>query len=60
MGIGKSVAHSYEEVLAARFVTGGACAFAGPAAYSLIADRISEDRASFANSIYASGVHWLV
>ena len=31
--------------------------FAGPAAYSLIADRISEERASFANSIYACGVY---
>ncbi|KAL7486755.1 hypothetical protein ACHAW6_012349 [Cyclotella cf. meneghiniana] len=55
--LAQSVAHSYEEVLAARFVMGGACAFAGPAAYSLIADRISEERASFANSIHASGVY---
>jgi predicted MFS family arabinose efflux permease len=55
--LSQSVAHSYEEVLVARFVMGGACAFAVPAGYSLIADRISEDRAALANSIYASGVY---
>jgi predicted MFS family arabinose efflux permease len=53
----QSIAHSYEEVLIARFVMGGACAFAAPAAYSLIADRVSEDKAALANSIYASGVY---
>ena len=41
----------------ARFVMGGACAFAAPAAYSLIADKISEEKAALANSIYASGVY---
>lgn len=55
--LAQSIAHSYEDVLAARFVMGGACAFAGPAAYSLIADTICEEKASFANSIYASGVY---
>ncbi|KAL3780287.1 hypothetical protein HJC23_001328 [Cyclotella cryptica] len=55
--LAQSFAHSYEEVLAARLVMGGACAFASPAAYSLIADRISKEKASFANAIYASGVY---
>eukprot|EP00804_Cyclotella_cryptica_P013144 CCRYP_019652-RA/>CCRYP_019652-RA protein AED:0.11 eAED:0.11 QI:0/0/0/1/1/1/2/0/542 len=55
--LAQSFAHSYEEVLAARLVMGGACAFASPAAYSLIADRISNEKASFANAIYASGVY---
>ena len=55
--LSQSLSHSYEEVLVARFVMGGACAFAAPAAYSFIADRISEERAPLANSIYASGVY---
>jgi MFS family permease len=53
----QSIAHSYEEVLIARFLMGGACAFAAPCAYSLIADRVSEERAALANSIYSSGVY---
>eukprot|EP00956_Cyclotella_meneghiniana_P036806 scaffold130689_cov56-Cyclotella_meneghiniana.AAC.3 len=55
--LSQSIAHSYEEVLVARVIMGGACAFASPAAYSLIADTISEERAALANSIYASGVY---
>ena len=55
--LSQSMAHSYEEVLIARVIMGGACAFASPAAYSLIADTISEERAALANSIYASGVY---
>lgn len=55
--LSQSLSHSYEEVLVSRFVMGGACAFAAPAAYSFIADRISEERAPLANSIYASGVY---
>jgi len=36
--VAQSTAQSYEEVLMARVVMGGACAFAAPAAYTLIAD----------------------
>jgi len=52
-----SQASSYEEVLAARVVMGGACAFAVPAAYTLIADTVSKDKLAFSNSIYGSGVY---
>ena len=55
--LSQSIAHSYEEVLIARFIMGGACAFAAPAAYSLIADRVDEEKAALTNSIYASGVY---
>ncbi|KAL7478845.1 hypothetical protein ACHAW6_004600 [Cyclotella cf. meneghiniana] len=53
----QSFAHSYEEILFARTVMGGACAFAVPAAYSLIADRVNTEKVALANSIYASGVY---
>ena len=36
---------------------GGACAFCVPAAYSLIADKISKDKSALANSMYGSGVY---
>ena len=52
-----SRAGSYEEVLAARVVMGGACAFAVPAAYTLIADKVSKDKLALSNSIYGSGVY---
>jgi MFS family permease len=52
-----SQAHSYNEVLMARVVMGGACAFAVPAAYTLIADRVSKDKLALSNSIYGSGVY---
>ena len=41
----------------ARIVMGGACAFAVPAAYTLIADRVSKDKLALSNSIYGSGVY---
>ncbi|KAL7467164.1 hypothetical protein ACHAXS_007415 [Conticribra weissflogii] len=50
-------AQSYDQVLAARIIMGGACAFCVPAAYSLIAEKISKDKAALANSIYGSGVY---
>ncbi|KAL7429534.1 hypothetical protein ACHAXM_001749 [Skeletonema potamos] len=53
----QSQAHTYNEVLIARIVMGGACAFAAPAAYTLIADKISKDKLAFANSLYGSGVY---
>ena len=55
--LGQSQAHTYNEVLLARVVMGGACAFAAPAAYTLIADKISKDKLAFANSLYGSGVY---
>eukprot|EP00986_Skeletonema_menzelii_P002548 scaffold687_cov138-Skeletonema_menzelii.AAC.3 len=55
--LAQSQAHTYNEVLLARVVMGGACAFAAPAAYTLIADKISKDKLAFANSLYGSGVY---
>eukprot|EP00581_Thalassiosira_minuscula_P018738 CAMPEP_0183714106 /NCGR_PEP_ID=MMETSP0737-20130205/8767_1 /TAXON_ID=385413 /ORGANISM="Thalassiosira miniscula, Strain CCMP1093" /LENGTH=526 /DNA_ID=CAMNT_0025943011 /DNA_START=195 /DNA_END=1775 /DNA_ORIENTATION=- len=52
-----SQAHSYNEVLAARVIMGGACAFAVPAAYTLIAEKVSKDKLALSNSIYGSGVY---
>jgi len=52
-----SQAQSYNEVLIARVIMGGACAFAVPAAYTLIADKVSKDKLAFSNSIYGSGVY---
>ena len=36
---------------------GGACAFAAPVAYTLIADKISNDKLALSNSLYGSGVY---
>ncbi len=55
--LAQSQAQTYDEVLIARVVMGGACAFAAPAAYTLIADKISKDKLAFANSLYGSGVY---
>lgn len=52
-----SQSQSYNEVLIARVIMGGACAFAIPAAYSLISDRVSKDKLALSNSIYGSGVY---
>lgn len=52
-----SQAHTYNEVLMARVIMGGACAFAVPAAYTLIADSVSKDKLALSNSIYGSGVY---
>ncbi|KAL7531925.1 hypothetical protein ACHAXR_007622 [Thalassiosira sp. AJA248-18] len=52
-----SQAQSYNEVLIARVIMGGACAFAVPAAYTLIADKVSKDKLALSNSIYGSGVY---
>ncbi|KAL3769372.1 hypothetical protein ACHAW5_010491 [Stephanodiscus triporus] len=48
---------SYDDVLIARVVMGGACAFVVPAAYSLIADGVSRDRLALSNSLFGSGVY---
>jgi MFS family permease len=52
-----STVHTYNEVLIARIVMGGACAFAAPVAYTLIADKISNDKLALSNSLYGSGVY---
>jgi len=52
-----SQAHSYNEVLLARVIMGGSCAFSIPAAYSIISERVSKDNLAFSNSIYGSGVY---
>jgi MFS family permease len=52
-----SQAHTYNEVVMARVIMGGACAFAVPAAYTLIADSVSKDKLALSNSIYGSGVY---
>jgi MFS family permease len=52
-----STVHTYNEVLIARIIMGGACAFAAPVAYTLIADKISNDKLALSNSLYGSGVY---
>jgi MFS family permease len=52
-----SQSQSYNDVLMARIVMGGACAFAVPAAYSLIADSVSKDKLALSNSLFGSGVY---
>ena len=52
-----SFAQTYNDVLIARVVMGGACAFAVPAAYSLIADNVSKDKLALTNSLFGSGVY---
>ena len=52
-----SQAHTYNEVLLARVIMGGSCAFSIPAAYSIISERVSKDTLAFSNSIYGSGVY---
>lgn len=52
-----SFAQSYDDVLIARVIMGGACAFAVPAAYSLIADNVSKDKLALTNSLFGSGVY---
>jgi len=52
-----SQSQSYNDVLIARVIMGGACAFAVPAAYSLIADNVSKDKLALSNSLFGSGVY---
>ena len=55
--LAQSQAHNYDEVLIARVVMGGACAFAVPAGYSILSEKISKDKLAFSNSLYGSGVY---
>ena len=52
-----SFAQTYNDVLIARVIMGGACAFAVPAAYSLLADNVSKDKLALTNSLFGSGVY---
>ena len=51
-----SYAHTYNEVLIARIVQGGACAFQ-LVGYALIADGVSKDKKAFANGLYGSAIY---
>ena len=51
------LAGSYPQVLGARVMTGLACAFTTPAAYTWISDKFSPSRQSLANSLYSSAVY---
>ena len=54
--LGTSLSSTYSEVLAWRVAMGLACAFATPTAYTLINERVPKDKASFATSLYGTGV----
>ena len=55
--LAQSQANTYNDVLVARIIMGGACAFAVPAAYTLISEKVSKDKLALANSFYGSGVY---
>ena len=55
--LAQSQASTYNDVLIARIIMGGACAFAAPAAYTLISEKVSKDKLALANSFYGSGVY---
>ena len=50
-------APNYEFLLGARILTGLACAFTVPAAYTTIRDAVPDDRRALANSVLGSGVY---
>ena len=54
--LGTAFSSSYDAVLFWRVIMGLACAFTTPAGYTLINDRVPEDRKSFASSLYGTGV----
>eukprot|EP00980_Cylindrotheca_fusiformis_P002551 scaffold603_cov118-Cylindrotheca_fusiformis.AAC.3 len=54
--LGTSLSSTYPEVLGWRIAMGLACAFATPTAYTLINERVPDDRVSFATSLYGTGV----
>lgn len=54
--LGTSFSSTFEEVLIWRVFMGLACAFATPTAYTLINERVPKDRASFATSLYGTGI----
>lgn len=54
--LGTALSSSYTEVLSWRVLMGLACAFTTPTAYTLINDRVPDDRKSLATSFYGTGV----
>jgi len=54
--LGTALSTTYTEVLVWRVAMGLACAFTTPTAYTLINERVPEDRRSFATSVYGTGV----
>jgi predicted MFS family arabinose efflux permease len=54
--LGTAFSSNYETVLLCRIVMGLACAFSTPTGYTLINDRVPEERKSFATSLYGTGV----
>jgi len=54
--VGTALSTTYTEILSWRIVMGLFCAFATPAAYTLIADKVPKDRLSLSTSIYGTGV----
>jgi len=54
--VGTALSTTYTEVLSWRIVMGLFCAFATPAAYTLIADKVPKDRLSLSTSIYGTGI----
>lgn len=54
--LGMSQAQSYPVVVAFRVLTGLACAFSTPTAYTLLKERVPESRQALASSLYGTGV----
>lgn len=54
--LGTAMATNYSSVLTWRIFMGMFCAFSTPTAYTLLRDRVPQDRLSLANSLYATGV----
>ena len=54
--LGTAMSSSYDQVLSCRIIMGLACAFVTPPAYTLIAERVPEERVSLASSLYGTGV----
>jgi MFS family permease len=54
--LGTAFSTSYEQVVLWRIAMGLACAFSTPTAYTLLQERVPQDRAALASSIYGTGV----
>lgn len=54
--LGTALANTYTEVLLCRVAMGLACAFSTPTAYTLIKERVPEERIALATSVYGTGV----
>jgi len=54
--LGTALSSSYEEVVLWRIAMGLACAFSTPTAYTLLSEKVPNDRGALASSIYGTGV----